>query len=55
MKLRTKRVWTEDEIRLNEQSTTLTAQLHGLSCPTCSSRKYVKSGKEKETGTARAK
>lgn len=47
MKTRTKRVWTEAEIKLNEQSTTLTAQLHGLSCPACGGRKYVKSGKEK--------
>lgn len=47
MKLRTKRVWTEAEIRLNEQSTTLTAKLHGLSCPECESRKYAKRGKEK--------
>lgn len=47
MKLRTKRVWTEAEIKLSEESTTLTAQLHGLSCPACCSRKYAKNGKEK--------
>lgn len=47
MNTRKKRIWSEFDIKLNEQSTTLTAQLHGLACPSCQSRKYVKSGKEK--------
>lgn len=41
------RVWTDSDISMNEESTTLTAQLHGLSCPTCKSNNYIKSGKEK--------
>lgn len=44
---RQKRIWSEYDIALNKQSTNLTAQLNGLSCPACESRFYTKNGKEK--------
>lgn len=47
MKTRKKRIWSESDIKLNEQSTTLTAEIHSLACPSCESRKYAKSGKHK--------
>lgn len=45
--MKRKRIWSDLDIKLNTESTKLTEQLHGLSCPSCHSRKFSKSGKEK--------
>lgn len=47
MKTRQKRNWTEVDYKLVEQATTLTAQIHGISCPVCKNKKYSKNGNEK--------
>lgn len=38
-------VLSNEELALTEKATTLTAQLHGISCPSCKSKKNVKNGK----------
>lgn len=40
--------WSKEEISLTTHPTTLTEQLHGLSCPNCDSRQYSKNGKAKD-------